>query len=72
MVRFQFHGADLLIACVIARSETTKQSPYSARTRLLRYARNDMFGADSPPRETDRLHSWSWFQWTGMRELVKL
>ena len=42
MVSLQFRGADPLIASVIARSETTKQSPYSARRRLLRCARNDI------------------------------
>jgi len=34
---------------VIARSETTKQSPFVKRWRLLRYARNDKFGRDFRP-----------------------
>ncbi|GEM_PF-1225404 len=38
----QFRGADPLVASVIARSETTKQSPYLARSRLFRRARNDI------------------------------
>jgi|GEM_PF-1230022 len=41
-VILQFRGADPLIACVIARSETTKQSPHLAGRRLLRWARNDI------------------------------
>jgi len=34
---------------VIARSETTKQSPFVKRRRLLRYARNDKFDRDFHP-----------------------
>jgi len=49
VVSLQFRGADPLIACVIARSETTKQSPYPARRRLLRCVRNDILLL--PPRK---------------------
>jgi len=37
------------IKCVIARSETRKQSPFVRRWRLLRYARNDTFDRDFHP-----------------------
>jgi len=39
---------------VIARSETTKQSPFVKRGRLLRCARNDKFDRNRQPRITER------------------
>ena|GEM_PF-5833622 len=41
-VSLQYRGANVLIAHVIARSGTTKRSPYSKCRRLLRCARNDI------------------------------
>jgi len=38
----QLRGTDIFIDHVIARSETTKQSPNQAIWGLLRYARNDI------------------------------
>gem|GEM_PF-2096991 len=55
-VSFQFRGADLDIAHVIARSEATKQSLYPLRRRLLRCARNDIL--EDPPEYLKALILW--------------
>jgi|GEM_PF-2496322 len=52
----KFRGADIFIDGVIARSETTKQSPNQATWVLFRCARNGMFtGNVPPPRMTEGL-----------------